>query len=50
MITPLIPLTETLKIFSPLVVDSLKTSLSGSVAVAPNAVAGVADNPLPAAN
>ena len=48
--TPLIPLTDTLKIFSPLVVDNLKTSLRGSVAVAPTAIAGVADRPLPAVN
>ena len=50
VITPLIPFTDTLKIFSPLVVESLNTSFSGSVAVAPVAFAAVADKPLPAVN
>ena len=48
--TPLIPFTDTLKTFSPLVVESLNTSLRGSVAVAPVAFADVADKPLPAVN
>ena len=50
VITPLIPLTDTLNTFSPLVVESRNTSFRGSVAVAPVAFAAVEDRPLPSVN
>ncbi len=42
---PLIPFTDTLKILSPFCEDNLKTFVSGSLALAPTALAGVAFQP-----
>ena len=47
MTTPLIPFTDTLKIFSFAVLDNLKTSVRDSFAAAPTATAGLDARPVP---